>query len=76
MNIKLYYMRTVTIIALTIMLLGCGENKEEIKAAPPELVSSQYFEYTLEGCQYIEVGFGNARWGSHKGNCTNPIHNK
>ena len=35
-----------------------------------------YDEYSLEGCQYITVGWGNSRWGSHKGNCTNPIHNK
>lgn len=33
-------------------------------------------EYSLEGCQYIVVGMGANKWGSHKGNCTNPIHNK
>jgi hypothetical protein len=37
---------------------------------------NSYKEYSLEGCQYIVVGFGNQRWGSHKGNCSNPIHNK
>lgn len=35
-----------------------------------------YQEYSLEGCQYIVVGMGANRWGSHKGNCTNPIHKK
>lgn len=35
-----------------------------------------YEEYSLEGCQYIVVSMGASRWGSHKGNCTNPIHNK
>ena len=40
---------------------------------------SQYYDqnyrvYTLEGCEYIVVGNGNGRWGSHKGNCKNPIH--
>jgi hypothetical protein len=35
-----------------------------------------YIIYTLEGCEYIVVGHGDRRWGSHKGNCTNPIHNK
>lgn len=34
----------------------------------------QYKVYTLEGCEYIVVGVGNNRWGSHKGNCKNPIH--
>lgn len=33
-----------------------------------------YRVYTLEGCEYILVGQGNFQWGSHKGNCTNPIH--
>lgn len=41
--------------------------------------TSQYYDqnykvYTLEGCEYIVVGAGNMRWGSHKGNCKNPIH--
>lgn len=31
----------------------------------------------IEGCQYIGKFSGsNRNWGSHKGNCTNPIHNK
>lgn len=34
----------------------------------------QYEVYTLEGCEYIVVGFGKEKWGSHKGNCKNPIH--
>lgn len=33
-----------------------------------------YSTYTLEGCEYIVVGQGNFQWGSHKGNCKNPIH--
>lgn len=40
---------------------------------------SQYYDqhykvYTLEGCEYIVVNYGNMQWGSHKGNCKNPIH--
>jgi len=34
----------------------------------------QYQTYTLEGCEYIVVDIGAAKWGSHKGNCKNPIH--
>jgi len=34
----------------------------------------QYKVYTLEGCEYIIVDVGNGKWGSHKGNCKNPIH--
>ena len=38
-----------------------------------------YYEiYTLEGCEYIVVSPGNSHftWGTHKGNCKNPIHYK
>ena len=33
-------------------------------------------EYKYEGCEYIKVGYGQSIWGSHKGNCKNPIHKK
>ena len=41
--------------------------------------TSKYYDqhyrvYTLEGCEYIKVDVGNTTWGSHKGNCKNPIH--
>ena len=43
--------------------------------------TSQYFNkrytiYTLDSCEYIVVGYGNHQWGSHKGDCKNPIHKK
>ena len=31
-------------------------------------------QYVLENCQYIRAGNSQYSWGSHKGNCTNPIH--
>jgi hypothetical protein len=31
-------------------------------------------EFTYGGCEYIKVGFEKDAWGSHKGNCENPIH--
>ena len=39
-----------------------------------ENCDKNYSVYTLEGCEYILVGHGNFQWGSHKGNCKNPIH--
>ncbi len=30
--------------------------------------------YSYEGCEYIVVGYGESKWGTHKGNCKNPIH--
>ena len=39
-----------------------------------EYYNEHYDVYALDGCEYIVVGVGNNRWGSHKGNCKNPIH--
>lgn len=39
-----------------------------------EYYTQRYSIYTLEGCEYIKVDVGNTTWGSHKGNCKNPIH--
>lgn len=43
-----------------------------------EQYDKYYRIYTLEGCEYIVVSPGNQHftWGTHKGNCKNPIHNK
>ena len=81
------YLRNIllaTIFGSLILLLmtSCDENKGQ--KAPQskrmELDSTSrysdqnYKVYTLEGCEYIVVGFGKERWGSHKGNCKNLIH--
>lgn len=39
-----------------------------------EYYNEHYNVYTLDGCEYIVVGVGDNKWGSHKGNCKNPIH--
>ena len=61
--------------------IGCADsNKQTSDPHKLELDNtSQYYSqnykvHTLEGCEYIVVGNGTARWGSHKGNCKNPIH--
>jgi len=40
------------------------------------LVSCDVTEYTYQECEYIKVGIGTRAWGTHKGNCKNPIHKK
>ena len=65
---------------LGMVLISCEEKKE------PEIVielskdsenhSKNVDEYTYQGCEYMAVGPKNRRWGSHKGNCKNPIHKK
>jgi hypothetical protein len=70
-------------IALVIfMLTSCGETPKYKQPEPQnnELSKdSKYYnlnveEYTYEGCEYIRINKGNSAWGSHKGNCKNPIH--
>jgi flagellar basal body-associated protein FliL len=39
-----------------------------------EYYDQHYKVYTFEGCEYIVINSGSSRWGSHKGNCKNPIH--
>jgi hypothetical protein len=59
---------------------GIGPKAPESKILKLDSTSmyqdQNYKVYTLEGCEYIKVGFGRDAWGSHKGNCKNPIHQK
>ena len=73
------------IMTLAMFLTGCADPKQSPKLPNPHRLelnnSSKYYDqnynvYTLEDCEYIVVGYGNTRWGSHKGNCNNPIHSK
>jgi hypothetical protein len=59
---------------------ACNDNNRGPKAPETkrmELDSTSQFSdqnykvFTLEGCEYIVYGYGNSRWGSHKGNCKN-----
>ena len=67
-----------TIVLMT--LNACNPDSKEQKEETIELSNDpeNYYrnvqEYTYEDCEYISVGVGNSRWGSHKGNCSNPIH--
>jgi len=74
-------MKTITLIFIALFLLSCEEQKSNtVVEQPLELTkdSENYYnrvmEYNYEGCEYIRVGYGQSTWGSHKGNCSNPIH--
>ena len=80
-------MKTIAYLSLFIFFLTLGFsacNEDNGQKAPQskrmELDSTSrysdqnYKVYTLEGCDYVVVGYGKDRWGSHKGNCKNPIH--
>jgi hypothetical protein len=68
------------IVFIAVALTSCS-NESSKKQEDPGVLSkdtenyyNQVKEFTYEGCEYIKVGFGKCVWGSHKGNCKNPIH--
>ena len=81
-------MKTIKIITTSLILLllnACQseqERQELIKDSQSTVLDStstdyrkQFTIYTLDSCQYVVVSPGtNYTWGSHKGDCTNPIH--
>ena len=76
-------MKNILIVLIALLAVGCVDgNKYTPDPHRLELDNkSQYYDrnyevYTLQGCEYIVVNQGVGRWGSHKGNCKNPIHNK
>ena len=84
-------MKTIKIITTSLILLlllnACQseqERQQSIKDTKSTVLDStstdyrkQFTIYTLDSCQYVVVSPGtNYIWGSHKGDCTNPIHNK
>jgi hypothetical protein len=73
-------MKTVILIFITLFLFSCGYQTPEVNEQPIGLRQqsddryTNVTEYTYGGCEYIKVGYGQNAWGSHKGNCNNPIH--
>jgi hypothetical protein len=65
------------------MLTSCEGNIQVSTKPDPRRMeldnTSEYYDqhykvYTYEGCEYIRIDNGREAWGSHKGNCSNPIH--
>ncbi len=78
---SIFIILPVFITTIVLMSLNsCNPNSKEQKKETIELSkdSEDFYrnvqEYTYEDCEYISVGLGQSRWGSHKGNCSNPIH--
>jgi hypothetical protein len=75
----------VTILAASLLLLSCEPFPNETKHIEQKhykldlpYTDCTITEYTIDGCQYIGHIGGDSRsnYITHKGNCTNPIHNK
>jgi len=76
---------TILFLLTSLLILNSCSLPEDNRPKAPDSkrmeldTTSQYYDqqyrvYTLEECEYVVVGYGNTRWGSHKGNCKNPIH--
>lgn len=61
------------ILIASLFLIGC-ETSNTTEHERVIMDNMNYRIYELEGCEYIVMGYGDQKWGSHKGNCKNPIH--
>ena len=61
-------------LAVLMSLNSCNPSPEDKLNKPNVIEVTNYDIYTLDGCEYVKFGHGNFSWGSHKGNCANPIH--
>ena len=76
---RLFWTITIFITATILTtLIGCyGEQRnKEVKTYNVEDMDVTYSIYVIDSCEYIVLHNGSASWGSHKGNCKNPIHNR
>ena len=81
-SVSLMFVLGTSIGTILIGIASC-EQQQKVEQKPQQPLelskdSENYYlkvtEYTYEGCDYIKVGYGKSIWGSHKGNCKNPIH--
>jgi hypothetical protein len=77
---KIFAYLSLLSVFLIVGFSACEADRKNPKAPQTKRMEldtlSQYSDqnyriYTLEGCEYIVYGYGNSRWGSHKGNCKN-----
>ncbi len=63
------------ILFLTVSFSAC--NQKPVENKEPQILNEDYVNIVIyDSCEYIVAGAGTNRWGSHKGNCKNPIHKK
>ena len=68
----------LTSLTLMTLMVGCSERQgqKEVDAYNVDTLNSNYSIYIIDSCEYIVFYGGSSTWGSHKGNCGNPIHNR
>jgi len=57
-----------------VVLMSLNSCNSSVNKTPDVIEVTNYNIYTLDGCEYVRFEHGNLSWGSHKGNCSNPIH--
>jgi len=50
------------------------QKKDILPKEPIKELQEDYKTYTIDQCEYIVVGKGQYRWGTHKGDCHNINH--
>lgn len=70
----------ILFVLMSFFIFGCTKGTTRGDTTlPSKNINEKYqnfdiIEYTYDGCQYVKFPSYNATWGSHKGNCNNPIH--
>jgi hypothetical protein len=67
----------ISLAIMTMMLESCSEPKKQKEVGVynvDTLSHINYSIYIIDSCEYIVFYGGSSTWGSHKGNCSNPIH--
>ena len=61
--------------AVLISIATSCEDRVQVSSQPTDLSDFKDVEVMVyDNCEYVVVGHGTRAWGSHKGNCKNPIH--
>lgn len=67
-------MKHILIIILSLLMVSCEDKKSTSGPINIEDTSFGTEHYVYDSCEYVAFAAGRYRWGSHKGNCNNPIH--
>lgn len=62
------------LLIASLILIGCEDKKPTSGPINIEDTPIKSEQYVYDSCEYVAFAVGRYRWGSHKGNCNNPIH--
>ena len=71
-----WYIVVIILLCIMTLLVGCTsrEKQKEISVYDVDTLDTEYSIYIIDSCEYIIFYGGSSTWGSHKGDCNNPIH--